>query len=187
MRNDAGTEIDTAETLEELQAPVFAGDLDPGNIVIVRKIEDGNGAGHDEAMYSDTRDSYQCTDLSGATPLVLPECPRNWDGGRLEVSHLGGGGVDDPLDPGGLVLASDGTDIVEHVEELVFPTAPPPEAPTGVIAEGLNRSAQVDWLPSANAVTSYQVQVLDSTGAQVGALRELWRCRTSASASWSRD
>jgi len=42
-----------------------------------------------------------------------------------------------------------------------------------VTAEAGNRSAQVDWLPSASAVTSYQVQVLDSTGTQVGAPRDL--------------
>jgi hypothetical protein len=172
--SNPATEVDTAETLEELEPAVFAGDLDPGNVVIVREIRNGNGAGHDEALFTDTRDSYQCTDLSGPTPEPLAVCPRDWNGGRLEVSHLGGGGIDDPVDPGGdPILVSDGTDIVDHVEELLFSDSTPPEAPTNVTAVGLDNSAQVDWLPSASAVTSYQVQVLDSTGAQVGDLREL--------------
>jgi Ca2+-binding RTX toxin-like protein len=164
------TEVDTAETLEELESAIFAGDLDPGNIVIVREILNGTGVGHDQAQFTDTRTSYQCTDVSGPTPEPLTQCPRNWDGGRLQVSHLGGGGIDDPV---GAVLASDGTDIVENVEELVFSDSTPPEAPTNVTAVGLDNSAQVDWLPSASAVTSYQVQVLNSAGTQVGALRDL--------------
>ena len=156
-----------------LQQAVFNGTVDPGNIVVVREVLSANNTGDkDTAVYDDTRASYQCTDLSGPTPQVLSQCPRTWDGGKLEVSHLGGGGgIEDG--GGGVVLVDDGTDTVTNVEELLFSDSTPPDAPTGVTAEALNKSAQVDWLTSASAVTSYQVQVLDSTGTQVGALRDL--------------
>jgi len=154
-----------------LQQAVFNGTVDPGNIVAVREILTANNPGDkDTAVYSDTRASYQCTDLSGATPQPLAECPRIWTGGKLEVSHLGGDGV---VGGGAAALANDGTDIVENVEELFFSDSAPPAAPTGVTATAGNANAQVGWLPSASPVDSYEVQVLDSNGAQVGALREL--------------
>ena len=51
----------------------------------------------------------------------------------------------------------DGTDIVENVETLVFSDSAPPEAPTGVTAVPGNGSAQVNSLPPASVVTSYEV------------------------------
>ncbi|HET8961150.1 peroxidase family protein [Nocardioides sp.] len=171
VRNDAGTEIDTAESMGELKTAVFSGAIDPGNIVIVREILDGTGVGTDKAMFSDTRASYICTDLSGATPQVLSQCPRQWSGGRLEVSHLAGGGPVDPVDPpdpGGVVLANDGTDIVENVEELVFSDSAPPAAPTGVTAVAGNGNAQVSFIPPLSVVDSFQVEVIDQLGQPVG-------------------
>jgi Ca2+-binding RTX toxin-like protein len=158
-----------------LQQAVFNGTLDPGNIVAVREILSANNPGVDKdtAVYEDTRDSYMCTDLSGATPVVLPQCPREWSGRRLEVSHLGGGGVEDEVGAEDPLAVNDGTDIVYNVEELVFSDSIPPAPPTGVTAEGRNKSGWVEWLPSASPVTSYQVQVLDSSGTQVGVLRDL--------------
>jgi hypothetical protein len=158
-----------------LQQAVFNGTLDPGNIVVVREILSANNPGDkDTAVYEDTRDSYMCTDLSGATPVVMAQCPREWSGGKLEVSHLsGGGGIEDGVGEDGALLVDDGTDIVSNVEELVFSDSIPPAPPTGVTAEGRNKSALVEWLPSASPVTSYQVQVLNSAGTQVGALRDL--------------
>jgi Ca2+-binding RTX toxin-like protein len=160
-----------------LQQAVFNGTVDPGQIVVVREVLSANNTGDkDQVVYGDVRSAYQCTDMSGTTPQVLSDCPRNWTGGPLEVSHLGGGGgVEDGGAPaaGAGVLDDDGTDTVTNVEELVFSDSTPPVPPTNVVAEGRNKSAQVDWLPSASAVTSYQVQVLDSTGTQVGELRDL--------------
>ena len=111
---DPDTEFRTAESMNDLEADVFSGDLDPGNIVIVREILYGNGAGTDTAMFSTTGPPTQCTDISGATPQPLSQCPREWDRCRLEVTHLGGGGVPDPADPGAVVLANDGTDTVRE-------------------------------------------------------------------------
>ena len=73
--------------------------LDPGNIVIVREIMDGDGQGHDKAVYPRGRQSYTCSDASGE----LPECPTTWTGERLTIS-------------GG----NEGTDTLTGIEELVF-------------------------------------------------------------------
>ncbi len=123
--------------------------------------------GDDKAMFSDIRAAYTCTDLSGPTPQLLARCPREWNGGRIEVSHLAGGVVDPGEVPGAddLLVANDGTDIVENVEELVFSDSAPPGTPTGVTAVAGNGNAQVSFIPPAGVVDSYDVQVLDSSGA----------------------
>ena len=105
--------------------------IDPGNIVIVREILDGTGVGTDQALFSDIRAAYECVDISGATPQPLNRCPREWDGRRLTVSHIAGDVVVD-----GEVLANDGTDTVENVEELVFSDSALPAPPTDVHAVG---------------------------------------------------
>jgi hypothetical protein len=139
---------------------VFSGALDPGNVVIVREIRNGNGVGTDQAMFSDVRAAYECTDLSGRTPQLLTECPLTWDGGRLQVRHLA-------------TLVTDGTDIVENVETLVFSDSIAPETPSDVHADPGNGSAHVTFVPPVSIVNSYNVQVLDDAGFQVGPLRQI--------------
>ena len=75
--------------------------------------------------------------------------------------------------PRGACLANDGTDTVENVEELVYSDSALPAPPTDVHAVGGNRNAQVSFVPSASVVDSYEVQVLDAGGLQVGALRDI--------------
>jgi Ca2+-binding RTX toxin-like protein len=161
-----GSEIRSARSMKELEADVFSGAIDPGNIVIVREILDGTGVGTDKALFSDTRASYECVDISGANPQPLNRCPREWDGRRITVSHLGSDGVDG-------VLANDGMDTVENVEELIFSDSLPPDPPTDVHAVAGNRNARISFVPSLSVVTGYEVQVLDAFNQQVGALRPI--------------
>ena len=193
VRNDAGTEIGwaspsgpgqsamTSQYLRDsqgnltgptLQAAVFNGTVDPGNIVAVREILSANNTGDvDKVQFTDTRASYQCTDISGAQPRPLGQCPRTWTGGKLEVSHLAGDVVVGA--GGGDVITDDGTDIVDNVEELVFSDSTPPEAPTTVTAVAGNAAANVTFVPPVSVVDSYEVEVLDSAGQPTGDVRDL--------------
>jgi Ca2+-binding RTX toxin-like protein len=195
VRNDAGTEIGSASpagpgqsamtsqylrnsqgnlTGPTLQAAVFDGTVDPGNIVAVREILSANNSGDvDKVQFSDTRLSYQCTDLSGAVPHVLGQCPRTWTGGKLEVSHFAGDVVEGDPAGAGDVLTDDGTDIVDNVEELVFSDSAPPAAPTNVTAVAGNAAANVTFVPPTSVVDSYEVEVLNSAGLPTGDVRDL--------------
>jgi hypothetical protein len=73
-----------------LQEAVFAGNVNPGNIVAVREILTGS-AGTDSAVFSGPLDDYEVTTVDG----------------RTTVAHLGGTGAD-------------GTDTLVNVERLIF-------------------------------------------------------------------
>ena len=106
--NDPSTEIGTTDLMETtattgsfgpntagktLQQAVFAGNVDPGNIVAVREIlTPTTGLGVDTAVFSDVRSNYTIT------PNV---------DGSITVAHLGGTGAD-------------GTDTLWNVELLTF-------------------------------------------------------------------
>jgi Ca2+-binding RTX toxin-like protein len=77
-----------------LQAQVFNGTLDPGDIQIVREIVTGADPGSDTAVFSDVRANYEIV-------------PNPDDPTETTVIHLGGAGID-------------GTDIVRKVERLQF-------------------------------------------------------------------
>ena len=47
---DPSSEVHSANSMNEPQADVFSGAIDPGNIVIVREILNGNGVGTDRAL-----------------------------------------------------------------------------------------------------------------------------------------
>jgi hypothetical protein len=64
LRNDAG-----ALTGATLQADVFAGKVDPGNIVVVREIL-STGGGTDKAVFSDIEANYTVTENNGVTTVT---------------------------------------------------------------------------------------------------------------------
>ncbi|WP_395398438.1 peroxidase family protein [Arthrobacter sp. UC242_113] len=63
LRNEAG-----ALTGPTLQADVFAGKVDPGNIVVVREILSASG-GTDKAVFSDIEANYTVTENNGVTTV----------------------------------------------------------------------------------------------------------------------
>ncbi|HET7194776.1 MAG TPA: fibronectin type III domain-containing protein, partial [Nocardioides sp.] len=156
-----------------LQQAVFNGTVDPGSIVAVREIlSPSNNTGDvDKVQFTDTRASYQCTDISGAVEKPLAQCPLTWTGAKLEVSHLAGDVVVGA--GGGAVITDDGTDLVDNVEQLVFSDSTPPVAPTDVTAVAGNAAANVTFVPPVSVVDSYEVEVLDAAGQPTGDVREL--------------
>ncbi|WP_203791644.1 peroxidase family protein, partial [Paractinoplanes rishiriensis] len=66
------TEIRSANSMQELQADIFAGTINPGNIVIVREIVAGSG-GIDTAVFSGTRAASTITTAGGVTTVTGPD------------------------------------------------------------------------------------------------------------------
>jgi Ca2+-binding RTX toxin-like protein len=144
-----------------LQQAVFAGLVDPGNLVAVREILTApllaadcgaaNPLNCDVAVFSETRGSYTVTTVPAGATLGAP-------GSVTTVAHRGGTGPD-------------GTDTLRNIESLRF--APPTSAlaPTGVSAVAGPASATVSWNEPANAATSdisgYRVRQYAGTGAIV--------------------
>lgn len=80
-----------------LQQAVFAGTVDPGNIIVVREILSSAG-GTDTAMFSDLEINYTVTTIGGDGTLGSP-------GSVTTVQHISG---------------EDGTDTLHNIERLVF-------------------------------------------------------------------
>jgi Ca2+-binding RTX toxin-like protein len=159
---DASTEIGSTDLMENpykagdpttLQQAVFAGTVDPGNIVIVRQILANPGASDvDTAWFSGARASYTVTTTGGVTTVV--------------DTRAG---------------SPDGTDTLRNTERLHFsdieiatpgevvPAAP--GAPTAVTAAAGNGSATVSFTPpgdpGSSPITSFQV--VAETGGTVAA------------------
>jgi hypothetical protein len=133
---------------ETLQKAVFDGDVDPGNLVVVREIlppaAPDTGA-IDTAVFSGPRAGYTISVVAG----------------KLTVTDTAG---------------TDGTDTLTGIERLRFSdttvAVAAPTAPTGVSAVAGNGQATVSWaaLPAGNpeGVTSFTVRVFNGT-TQVGA------------------
>ena len=142
-----------------LQQAVFAGLVDPGNLVSVREIitpSVAETAGSvDTAVFSDVKANYTVTTVPAGATLGAPDSVTT-------VAHLGGKGPD-------------GTDTLRNIESLQFAGTTTPTAPTGVSAVAGIASAIVSWTAPANAstssITGYSVRVVDAAGVQVGALR----------------
>jgi len=169
VRNGAGVEIGTAGVNQTgqsamtsqvkdsngalilggktLQQAVFAGDVDPGNIVAVREIVDppaSTTVSTDTALFSGPRANYTITPGAGFVTVT---------------DNVG----------------TDGIDTVRNVERLRFPngdgtfqtvTVAVPNAPTNVTATRGNRNATVTWVrPAANgaALASYTLVVKSGT------------------------
>ena len=130
-----------------LQQAVFAGEVDPGNIVAVREIVDppaSTTVSTDTALFSGPRANYTITPGAGFVTVT---------------DNVG----------------TDGIDTVRNVERLRFPngdgtfqtvTVAVPNAPTNVTATRGNRNATVTWVrPTGNgaAIASYDFVVKSGT------------------------
>ena len=133
-----------------LQEAVFAGTVNPGNIVAVREILAGSG-GTDTALFSGPRSNYTIV----ATPATETELA------KVTVTQTG-------ADVAGQ-RASDGTDTLRNIEQLRFSdqvvTLAVPVAPTIGTATAGNGSATVSFTAPAaggSPITGFEVVV--STG-----------------------
>ncbi|WP_253905251.1 peroxidase family protein [Arthrobacter sp. H14] len=158
---DPGTEIGATSLMEEpyqpgnpntLQQDVFAGKINPGNIVPVREIRTpANGASVDTAEFSDLEANYNVSTVGGTGAPGSP-------GAVTTIVHARG-------------TQADGTDTLRNVERLTFSDSAIPGAPTIGPATARNASATVRWTAPTAAVNAYSVRVINDAGAQVGALR----------------
>ena len=163
VRDASGTEIGSATgmtakylrdgagnlTGQTLQEAVFAGTVDPGNIVAVRELLSAAG-GTDSAVFSDVEANYTVTTTGGTGQLGSP-------GSVTTVVHNGG---------------TDGTDTLRNIERLLFSDSVAPAAPVIGAAIAGNGQATVNFTPAAGATaTGFNVRVLNAAGTQVGALR----------------
>jgi Ca2+-binding RTX toxin-like protein len=178
---DPATEIGSADLMEHqylrtaagaltgptLQAAVFAGTVDPGNLVAVREIlTPAAGTDTDTAVFSGPRANYTIA----AT------------GGVLTVTQTGANVVGQKI--------SDGIDTVRNVEALRFsdqtvvvrvPAAPAIGTATGSVT-GTTGSVTANWTaPVANggpAITTYEL-VVNSGGSVVRTVTGIARTATS--------
>jgi Ca2+-binding RTX toxin-like protein len=132
-----------------LQEAVFAGTVNPGNIVAVREILTGSG-GTDSAVFTGPEADYTVTTTGGDGTLGSP-------GSTTTVTDN---------------VGTDGTDTVRNVERLVFADTVAPSAPVIGAATAGNGQATVNFIPAAGGVaTSFEVRVVNAAGTQVGALQ----------------
>ena len=148
---DPATEIGSAEgmtktylagSLQTLRQAVFAGTVDPGNVVIVREILNASG-GNDAAVFSGPRADYDITFAPAG----------------ITVTHARGG-------------ATDGTDRIRNVEQLRFAdqtiAVAAPAAPViGTATVAGSGAANVSWTAAppngTPAVTGFEIVVSDGT------------------------
>ena len=149
--NDASLEIASYDDMAGVQARVLSGEINPGQLRIVREIRTpGNGTSIDTAEFSGARAEYDIT--FGPTSVT--------------VVHARG-------------TQADGADTVRNAEQLRFsdqtiPAAPAattaPGAPTAVTAAAGDASVTLSWTAPASdggsAITGYQVDVLTGTTVQ---------------------
>ncbi|MEV1290056.1 peroxidase family protein [Micromonospora sp. NPDC049679] len=150
---DPATETRSANSMNELAADVFAGNLNPGNIVIVREILSNPGANDvDTAVFTGARADYDITYNTGSVTVA-------------HVRNVAGVG--------------NGVDTLRNIEKLQFTDQTmelrSPDAPTIGTATAGAGQATVTWTaPAPNggpAVTGYVVRVVNDADAQVGAVR----------------
>ena len=108
-----GAEIDSVDSMTELVARVFSGEINPGQLVAVREILPGDGSfNFDTAMFSDVLANYTIA-VNGVVVNVTDPLFTFDDDDILTVTHL----VDDD---GVLVPGPDGTDRLMNIERLQF-------------------------------------------------------------------
>lgn len=132
-----------------LQEAVFAGTVNPGNIVAVREILTGSG-GTDSAAFTGPAADYTVTTTGGNGTL----------GSQGSITTV----TDN--------VGTDGTDTLRNVERLVFADTVAPSAPVIGAATAGNGQATVNFTPAAGGVaTRFEVRVVNAAGTQVGALQ----------------
>ncbi|GAB3546183.1 hypothetical protein GCM10027404_06020 [Arthrobacter tumbae] len=175
--SDPATEIGSATSMEKpyldgsartLQAAVFAGDVNPSNIVIERKIiHGGSGSDIDVAVFTDFEINYKVTTVPFGATVGSPSSVTT-------VEHLARPEPDDDPAAGEEdgPAQGDGVDTLRNVEQLLFADSQAPAKPAAPAATASNGTATITWTAPANsAVSGYRVKVLDSANAQVGVLR----------------
>ena len=127
-----------------LQQAIFAGLVDPADLVIVRQIDDPTPAPGtvDTAVFSDVRADYDCI-TAGVT---TSPCDLTSTGATTRVVHARGGGAD-------------GTDTIRNIEALQFADVLAPAAPVIGTAVAGDTTATVSWTPPAGSITGYDVAV----------------------------
>ena len=149
---NSAVELESVDTMAGVQARVLAGTIKPGQLRIVREVlTPGNGTAVDTAVFTGAAADYTVT----TTPLGAA---LGSSGSTTTVVHDGAG--------------IDGTDTLRNIERLQFSDTVAPGTPTAVAAVAGNAEATVNWVASPTGIpASFSVRVLDSAGAQVGALR----------------
>jgi Fibronectin type III domain len=139
--------------MAELRADVFAGVIDPAQIVVVRAVvREPAGQDVDTALFSDVRANY----------LVERE-----DDGTTTVEHVPPPppvplppGEEDPGEDD-----TDGTDTLTGVERLVFADAILPTRPVSVRAAAGDGSATISWTgPGVGSPDRVEIHWTDSRG-----------------------
>ena len=132
-----------------LQQAVFAGLVDPGNIVVVRELLT-NATGSDTALFSGPMSNYTIDFNAGS--IVVTQTGANVAGQK----------------------ASDGADTLRNIEALRFSdqtvVLSPPAAPAIGTATALEASARVTWTPPAVGtlpITSFDVETTSSGGSSI--------------------
>ena len=140
------------------QQAVFAGLVDPRDLVIVRQIDDSATAHGtvDTAVFSDLRANYDCI----ADGVVTSPCALTSTGATTQVVHHGGSGAD-------------GTDTLRNIERLQFADVLPPLAPKTVTAVAGDTRATVTWTAPAGEVTGYTVEVINTKTGNVFSLPQV--------------
>jgi len=154
-------DIDGNLTGPTLQEAVFAGTVNPGNIVAVKEIL-SDSTGTDTAVFSGPRANY--TIAISANQVVVTQTGANVVGQKV----------------------SDGVDTLRNVEAVRFSdqtvTFATPAAPTNVVATAGNATATVTWTRAAAngspAVTSQEI-VISSGGTVVRTINGLGVAATS--------
>ncbi len=127
-----------------LQQAVFAGTVNPGQIVAVREILTG-AAGTDTALFSGPVADYDIASVPAA----------NGNLAAITVTHSGG-------------TATDGTDTLRNIETLQFTdgtvTVAPPGAPTIGTATATNGSATVNFTAPAGTLTGFTIEAVPTAG-----------------------
>jgi Ca2+-binding RTX toxin-like protein len=136
VRNASGVEIRSAKSMAELQADVFAGVINPGNIVAVREILASATPGTDTAVFAGLRADYTITSANGVVTVTGPD-------GTDTLRSIERAQFDDAT----VVIAL-------------------PGAPTNVVATAGNARATVTWtapVVTALPVTGYTVERTNGT------------------------
>ena len=162
-----GDELFSVTSMTELVDRVFAGEINPGQLVIAREIKPDEGTlDFDTAQFSDLRANYQI--LVNGT-LVTGNEITIADGDVVTVAHL----IDDDGDGVPETPGIDGTDTLRHIERLAFADAAivlrdglnaepeglltvlgPDGQPVGTPVEGQTLSVSIDGVSDADNVST---------------------------------